>query len=97
MNEEERRKQDYELMRKGILDRWDHIENFEAQMNMISFNMDFVICGPPGAGKSKFLEDLTAVTNIQPKYVRIHPFRACRRCYGCSETGFNILGKLPRA
>lgn len=104
MTEESRNERDMENLTTEIFSRWSHVQNFETMQNMITFNMDFVICGPPGSGKSRFLEDLAAVTNIQPKYVIVKGFLPINKPklailspFSSLNLVFTFLGELSRA
>ena len=54
-----------------ISEKWSHIEDFESVVNMVTFRMDIVICGPPGSGKTTFIEEVVKIQGIIPHRVTL--------------------------
>jgi ABC-type polar amino acid transport system ATPase subunit len=57
------------LITKEKLRKWSHLHNLEGILNAINYNIDFMILGPPGSGKSELVKDISGLTNTQPRYV----------------------------
>lgn len=52
-----------------VLQKWEYVEDLETVINMITFRMDMVICGPPGCGKTTFVEEICKINEIMPTKV----------------------------
>lgn len=74
---------EYQRHKKEVEKKWSHIEQYKIAMSHLNFEMDFVICGPQGSGKSQFIKDIASVANTEPKYVRICP----KKILGNSHAG----------
>ena len=42
----------------NLFQKWSYVKDLRTVLNMLDFQMDFVISGPPGCGKTTFVRDI---------------------------------------